>query len=850
MKKIIFTITLLITSIIGISQTQNVTTTNPYGTSGYIPKFTTTINVQNSLLYDNGTSMGIGTTSPSSSTKLHVTGPDFTNYNAGSMQIYAPNTCTISNLGTTYLHAHSDLRLSYLSAFPSGTGAFGIYSVMDNITSLTTTSGYTGYGTSGFFTTSVTDPLSAGPVSGKTFWVAAVYGALNGSVTQFPATGAFSAIIGRDLINHTPNDYSVLANNTFAAYFVGKGYFSDNVGINTTGAPSTKLEIKGTSGTTLKIVDGNQGAGKILVSDADGVASWSSGASSLAWSLTGNSGTTPGTNFMGTTDDKNVVFKRNNLQAGLLYFNGTDGNTSWGVGALASNTYATDNIGIGVNALNTQSYANGNIAWSTYNVAVGNYALYSNQPVSGSSGKCNTAIGWSALYSNTTGSCNIANGMRALYTNTTGGANTANGYAALWGNTTGGTNTATGYATLYLNTTGGANTAHGAYALYSNTTGNYNTANGYEALWSNTSGTKNTVIGYDALYNNTTGDYNTALGNGAGINYATCDHSTFIGNGADATGNYSNATAIGNGAYATGDGVMMFGNSTISGLYTVSAGLFQTSDGRFKTNVTENVKGLEFIKKLRPVTYQMNTQQLDNFIIQNMPDSIKTMHQAGMDFAPSTAIIHSGFIAQEVDSVAQACGFTSSIIHTPANSTDPYALNYAEIVVPLVKAVQELSKTADSLKAHQKTSDSLSAIQAATVHSLLSHQQITDSLLAVLQNCCLHGTTQKTMQNDNGEQGNSTSIHNIELANNAVLYQNAPNPFSEGTTIKYFVPDNADAQIVFYDMFGNQLKIFKIAEKGMGQLNIDASNLSAGMYSYSLLVNEKIVDTKKMIKSN
>jgi hypothetical protein len=48
---------------------------------------------------------------------------------------------------------------------------------------------------------------------------------------------------------------------------------SGRVGIGTT-TPGTKLEIDGTSGTTLKIVDGNQGAGKVLTSDASGVASW------------------------------------------------------------------------------------------------------------------------------------------------------------------------------------------------------------------------------------------------------------------------------------------------------------------------------------------------------------------------------------------------------------------------------------------------------------------------------------------------------------------------------------------------------------------------------------------------
>lgn len=47
-----------------------------------------------------------------------------------------------------------------------------------------------------------------------------------------------------------------------------------------------------------------------------------------------------------------------------------------------------------------------------------------------------------------------------------------------------------------------------------------------------------------------------------------------------------------------------------------------------------------------------------------------------------------------------------------------------------------------------------------------------------------------------------------------------------------------------------RLKEFKVEEKAMGQLNITATNLAAGIYSYSLIVNGKVVDTKKMIKNN
>ncbi|MEI6851487.1 MAG: tail fiber domain-containing protein [Bacteroidota bacterium] len=412
----------------------------------------------------------------------------------------------------------------------------------------------------------------------------------------------------------------------------------------------------------------------------------------------------------------------------------------------------------------------------------------------------NTFVGGFAGLNNTSGTSNTFLGLSAGYTNSTGYQNTIFGHQSLYTNTTGYKNTSNGYRALYSNTIGIGNTAIGNLALYSNTTGGWsansgaNTAVGFYSLYYNSTGNKNCAVGEYALYDNTTGFGNTGIGSWTDVNFS----------------NLSNATAIGNGAVVTGSNHVMVGNSAV-----LEIGGWQPwtsySDERFKFNIQENVKGLEFINKLRPVTYQLNTHQLDNFIMQNLPDSIRAIHQAGIDYGPATAIVHSGFIAQEVEQALISTGFTSSIVHAPENIADPYALSYAEIVVPLVKAMQELSRKVDSL--------------------------------SILVN-----PINKSHLQDNNEQNNSINIHELELANNAVLYQNAPNPFGNGTSINYFVPENANAKIVFYDEFGTQIKLFQITENGMGQLKIDASNLSAGMYSYSLIVNGKIVDTKKMIK--
>ena len=107
------------------------------------------------------------------------------------------------------------------------------------------------------------------------------------------------------------------------------------------------------------------------------------------------------------------------------------------------------------------------------------------------------------------------------------------------------------------------------------------------------------------------------------------------------------------------------------------------SDGRFKRNVKENIPCLDFIKRLRPVTYTWDLDGLDAFMGVK-DESIDPKERAAM-----VQVYHTGFIAQEVEAAAQACGFNFDGIHHPANEKDLYSLAYGQFVVPLVKAVQE-----------------------------------------------------------------------------------------------------------------------------------------------------------------
>jgi hypothetical protein len=125
----------------------------------------------------------------------------------------------------------------------------------------------------------------------------------------------------------------------------------------------------------------------------------------------------------------------------------------------------------------------------------------------------NTSFGTGALASNSTGTNDTALGFDALFNNTTGLDNTATGTFALVNNSTGFLNTANGAGALANSTIGSQDTAIGTHALLHNLTGASNTATGFNALGSNTTGGGNVAVGTNAGSALTTGDNNIDIGN-------------------------------------------------------------------------------------------------------------------------------------------------------------------------------------------------------------------------------------------------------------------------------------------------------------------------------------------------
>ena len=387
-------------------------------------------------------------------------------------------------------------------------------------------------------------------------------------------------------------------------------------------------------------------------------------------------------------------------------------NTAMGTSALGSNTTGTYNTAIGLASLlkNTTgsynvsvgNYCMNNNTIGTYNTALGYEALRDNvngisntavgaSALAKSNAFNNTAVGSSAMYENLTGEWNTAIGSQAMRLNAYGVRNTAVGYTALYSIQNGYDNTAIGYQALqYNNSTN--NTAIGAYALQYNTSYS-NTAVGNGTLFNTTSGPNNAALGFYSMLNNTTGGYNTAIGTESlkFNTYGSYNVSVGAFSGTYQGFNYYNTVSIGNNGFLNGlDNQAFLGNlSTTWNGGNVGWGTY--SDARVKTNIREEVKGLDFIKRLRPVTYyrdiDLQVAMTGNEYKEDFP------HKYDIE-----QIKFSGFLAQEVLAAAQESEYDFSGVTIPQSEHELYTLRYETFVVPLVKAVQEQQVIIDDLK--------------------------------------------------------------------------------------------------------------------------------------------------------
>jgi Chaperone of endosialidase len=219
------------------------------------------------------------------------------------------------------------------------------------------------------------------------------------------------------------------------------------------------------------------------------------------------------------------------------------------------------------------------------------------------------------------------------------------------------------------------------------------------------------------------------------------------------------------------------------------------SDRNLKKDIMPLEKSLDIVSKLNPVSY--------NFDLDNHKD-------IGLNGKKQY-----GFISQEVKEILP--DLTSPIVY-PAlydnegnvkrEKQEYLGLNYDGFIAILTNAVKEQQTQITELKEMVKS---------------LSGLSVTSNV-------------------------NSKSVA-LTDKNAIVLNQNVPNPFAESTVINYNIPTTfTKAQIIFSTLDGKIIKVVEVNTKGAGTLNVFADDLSNGIYTYTLVVDGKTIDTKKMAK--
>jgi hypothetical protein len=512
----------------------------------------------------------------------------YNNYYSGAYTTYYSNrnTAVGSSSLFTNLQGEDNTAMGYRSLYKnqsaSENSAFGSNASREN------TSG--SYNTSmGMSTMQYNQTGSANTAIGYRAGQGAIGNSINGCVFLGYQAGRFN----------TSDNKLFIDNSSTSTPLIG-GDFSTN-----------QVDING----TIKITGGLPGSGKVLTSDADGVASWEFPDVNY-WELSNGNIHNVSSNNVGigvsaplakihvkNESDLNVInplaifeFSGSGNSAGAIRVQNSEGNNyNFGITPNTDNAFEiaySNNIGMGAGIFRITSAGNvslvgtikieggspgsgkvltsdadGDATWETPTIYASQLNDLSDAIWDGSSIFIGDQVGTVDDGLN----YNTALGDEAFKTNTTGMYNTAMGYKTLEFSN-GHNNSAFGFKALWQNTSGGYNTAMGRDALINNTTGNNNTAIGKDALNRTSIKSGLTAIGYQSLYYNGTGSTleaesieNTAVGSQTLFANTLGSQNSAVGMEALK----SNTTGSGNSAFGA---YSLHSNTT--GIQNTSAGVF------------------------------------------------------------------------------------------------------------------------------------------------------------------------------------------------------------------------------------------------------------------------------------
>jgi hypothetical protein len=94
-------------------------------------------------------------------------------------------------------------------------------------------------------------------------------------------------------------------------------------------------------------------------------------------------------------------------------------------------------------------------------------------------------------------------------------------------------------------------------------------------------------------------------------------------------------------------------------------------------------------------------------------------------------------------------------------------------------------------------------------------------------------------------KASATGVNEIAPAS-GILSGAYPNPASTIVSVKYDISNAEEGKIIVYNMLGKAVKEMELTDKeGVAKINV--ADLNAGIYFYTLVVNDKAVATKKLI---
>jgi len=340
-------------------------------------------------------------------------------------------------------------------------------------------------------------------------------------------------------------------------------------------------------------------------------------------------------------------------------------------------------------------------------------------------------------------------------------------------------------------------------------TDSYDYLNYSFGIWTKNYGNKSFNIGVKG-YANTSDSYGRTFGvqgiGGAGeqgYNYGVLGGIGSKKNGAGIFGTVYNHTGVPlDGQYAG----YFDGDTYVDGTLTVET-VVTPSDIRLKENVrsisevSSESGTLENVLNMNVISYNYKDRSV---LKKAKSDTTSTVIVSQLEKKKISTPIHYGLSAQELQKI-----YPNLVV----KGQDGYlGVNYVELVPILIRSIQELKAELDEVKSKD------TEVKRARAASFEEDEDI--------------------------NLKDATSIPAM-----ATLAQNTPNPFSERTTIRFTLPENAqNAFIYIFDMSGKMQKQIPV-DSSMESVIIEGYELRAGMYIYSLVIGGKEIQTRRMILS-